>query len=61
LVWAAGRALLFPSGLLLVFAQHALGPGFGLALVQVGVGMLLVPELPEHLTLDAESGAQDDV
>jgi hypothetical protein len=30
----AGRAALFPSGLVLFFHQYALGPSLGLALVQ---------------------------
>jgi hypothetical protein len=54
-------AVLFPSGLVLFFLQYALGPGLGLALMMVGMGVLHVAELPNLLPLNTPSAAKDKV
>jgi hypothetical protein len=41
-----GRAVLFPSGLLLFFRQDARAPVLGIAFMKVGMRMVDVPELP---------------
>jgi hypothetical protein len=57
----AGWAVLFPSGFVLFFRQYALGPGLGLALVQVRMGVIYVSQLPDLLPLNAPSAAKDKV